>query len=71
MSKLDTSKEDMKLLKFLGAQLPTLILIISAAAIVYGFWLIFEPAGWITAGVLGITAGVLMIKGRNDDNESP
>lgn len=40
-----------------------LLFLISAAGIVYGVFLIFRPASFIAAGILGIAAGIVMSLG--------
>ncbi|WP_428141470.1 hypothetical protein [Delftia acidovorans] len=42
---------------------PDSLLLSGAAAISYGAWLIYAPAGFIAGGVLLITGGVLMARG--------
>lgn len=49
--------------KKIAGILPVLLLIIGAAAVAVGVWLIFEPAGYIVGGTLLIMAAVLMIRG--------
>lgn len=56
-----------KLLQALGAAMPILLFIFGAAAISFGAAMIYPPAGAITAGVLAIICGVLMIKGGETD----
>jgi hypothetical protein len=42
---------------------PDGLLLGGAAAISYGAWLIYEPAGFISGGVLLIAGGVLLARG--------
>ena len=41
------------------------ICIIGIALISYGAWCIYEPAGYITGGVLLLAGGVAVAKGRS------
>lgn len=56
-----------KVFKALYDLLPVLLLILGAAAVAVGVWLIYAPAGYIVAGALLIVGAVMMIRG--DDNE--
>ena len=42
---------------------PDSLLVGGAAAISYGAWMIYPPAGFIAGGVLLIAGGVLLIRG--------
>ena len=42
---------------------PDLLMVGGTAAISYGAWLIYQPAGYITGGVLLIAGGVLAARG--------
>jgi hypothetical protein len=42
--------------------IPDVFLIAGAGAISYGAWLIYEPAGFVVAGLLALIAGVRMAK---------
>ena len=53
--------------KLLRAILPTVLLLLGAAAVAYGIGEIYPPAGIIAAGALSMTGGVLLIKGGTDD----
>lgn len=48
---------------FVVSTAPDGLLIAGAAAISYGAWLIYEPAGYIAGGVLLIAGGVLLARG--------
>lgn len=52
-----------KLLKQLGAALPSLLLTLGAAALAVGAGMIFVPAGVLTGGVLSLAAGWLLVRG--------
>ncbi len=47
----------------LAALVPTLLLLLGAAAVSYGVAMIYVPAGVICGGALAITGGVLMVRG--------
>lgn len=55
--------------RILRTLLPTGLLLLGAATVSYGVGVIYPPAGIITAGLLAMTGGVLMIKGGGDGNE--
>lgn len=59
----------MKMLKSLHDLLPLLLLLAGAAAIAFGVWLIFEPAGYIAAGALLIVGAVMMIRGESNEHD--
>lgn len=42
---------------------PTVLTVIGAAAVSFGVWMIYPPAGLITAGLLAITFSVILILG--------
>jgi len=42
---------------------PDSLLVGGAAAISYGAWMIYPPAGFIVGGLLSISGGVLLIRG--------
>ena len=44
--------------------LPDALLLVGAAAASYGAWLIYPPAGFITAGVLFMIAGIKLAEGE-------
>ena len=49
-----------------------LIVFDGAASITYGAWLIYEPAGFITGGVLTLGLVVLSVIGADDgDDDAP
>lgn len=54
--------------RFVGAIVPPLfreaIGLAGAAAFVYGFWLIYMPAGMIVGGVMLMTAAVVMARSK-------
>ena len=58
----------MKFLKKLFDLLPTTLVVLGAAAVSYGVALIYLPAGIISAGMLAVIGGVLMMLG-GDENE--
>ena len=43
--------------------IPTLLIVLGAAAVSYGVAMIYLPAGIICAGILTVTGGVLMVRG--------
>lgn len=43
--------------------IPDLLLIAGAAAVAYGAWLAYEPAGYAVAGGFAIMGGLLLAKG--------
>ena len=43
--------------------IPTLLIVLGAAAVSYGVAMIYLPAGIICAGILAATGGVLMVRG--------
>lgn len=57
------------LLKCLSAMLPTILLVLGAAAVACGVAMIYLPAGVITAGALAIVSGVLLIRGGGEEHE--
>lgn len=60
----------MKLIKraatWFALLLPTLLIVLGAAAVSWGVAMIYVPAGVICAGILAVTGGVLMIRGGED-----
>ena len=42
--------------------IPDALLLAGAAALVYGAWLVYAPAGWIVAGALAIYAGLQLAR---------
>ena len=42
--------------------IPDLLLITGAAAVAYGAWLVYQPAGFIVGGVLVIVQGVMQAR---------
>lgn len=42
---------------------PDSLMVAGGAAIAHGAWLVYQPAGFIAAGVLLIAAGVLVARG--------
>lgn len=58
----------MKFLKKLFDLLPTALVVLGSAAVSYGVALIYLPAGIISAGMLAVIGGVLMMLG-GDENE--
>lgn len=55
--------------KGLSAMLPTMLLVLGAAAVSGGVAMIYLPAGVIAAGCLAIICGVLLIRGGGDEGE--
>lgn len=55
--------------KGLRAMLPTMLLVLGAAAVSGGVAMIYLPAGVISVGALAIVSGVLMIRGGDDESE--
>lgn len=49
-------------MKILKSMLPDVLLIVGAAAVIFGVWSIYPPAGYIVGGVLGIVAGIQMAR---------
>lgn len=45
--------------KLLLSLAPDALMVAGAAAVSYGTWLIYQPAGFVIAGVFSLTAGVL------------
>lgn len=41
------------------ASLPDVLLVVGACSLTYGAWLVYEPAGFITAGLLLMAGGFL------------
>ena len=41
------------------------VFLVGLAALVYGAWLIYEPAGWLTAGLALVATVVLFQRGRD------
>jgi hypothetical protein len=40
-----------------GRQVPEALLLSGAAAVVYGAWQVYHPAGWIVGGALAVAVG--------------
>jgi hypothetical protein len=57
-------------LKRLRAALPELLIPAGAAAISYGAWCIYQPAGWITGGVLVLLVGIAAARRPAPPDES-
>ena len=55
--------------KGLSAMLPTILLVLGAVAVSCGVAMIYLPAGVISAGVLAIIGGVLLIRGGGEESE--
>lgn len=55
--------------KGLSAMLPTMLLVLGAVAVSCGVAMIYLPAGVITAGVLAVIGGVLLIRGGGEGSE--
>lgn len=58
-----------KLLRMMSAMLPTILLVLGAAAVSCGVAMIYLPAGVIAAGTLAIIGGVLLIQGGGEGGE--
>ena len=54
-------------MKKFAAMLPDGLIVAGAAALSYGAWLLHPSAGFITAGVLLVTGGV--VAGRKKESE--
>ncbi|MFT0532260.1 hypothetical protein ACMHYJ_05405 [Castellaniella hirudinis] len=46
-------------MKFLASLLPDALMLAGSAGVSYGAWLIYEPAGYLVAGLLALAAGVM------------
>ncbi len=55
-----------KLLNSIQNLLPTALLVLGAIAVSMGVGMIFCPAGVITAGMLAVAGGTLMMMGQED-----
>lgn len=53
-----------KLAHVAAAQVPDLLMAGGAMAIATGAAQVYGPAGWIAGGVLAITGGIVMARGR-------
>lgn len=51
-------------MRFIAGALPTVLLVAGAAAVSAGVAMIWPPAGIITAGILAMVGGVLLILGN-------
>lgn len=56
-------------MKSVSDLLPTGLLVLGAVAVSGGIGLIYRPAGIISAGLLAMIAGVLLIRGGGDMSE--
>ncbi len=56
-----------RLLEALAASVPTVLVILGAAAVAVGVGMIYLPAGVIAGGLLTAAAGVVLIRGGGDD----
>ena len=52
-----------KLGKAVFGWVPDIIMLAGAGSIAYGAWLVFEPAGFMVGGALGIGIGYLIARG--------
>lgn len=43
--------------------LPDILIIAGVAAISFGAWMVYEPAGFIVGGLLALAGGVLLARG--------
>lgn len=57
-----------KLLYAMSSALPTILLVLGAAAVSVGVGLLCVPAGIITAGAAAMAGGVLLIKGGGESD---
>lgn len=57
-----------RVLKFLRRALPEVLLILAGLLIAGGVWMIYPPAGSITAGVLLVAGVVLAVLGERSDD---
>ena len=55
--------------KGVSAMLPTILLVFGAVAVPCGIAMIYLPAGVISAGVMAIICGVLLIRGGGETSE--
>lgn len=55
-----------KLAKALGTAMPTVLVLLGAAAVAVGVGMIYLPAGVIAGGVLSALAGYVLIRGGGD-----
>lgn len=55
-----------KLPEYVNKYLPTALIALGAIAVSVGVGMICRPAGVITAGVLAVVGGVLMMMGQED-----
>jgi hypothetical protein len=46
------------------SNIPDTLLVAGAGSVAYGAWLVYAPAGFITAGVLLLVAGVLASRAK-------
>ena len=53
-----------RVLKFMTGALPTVLLVVGAAAVSAGVAMIWPPIGIITVGILTMVGGVLLILGN-------
>lgn len=54
-----------KLPEYVNRYLPTVLIALGAVAVSMGVGMICRPAGVITAGVLAVAVGVLMMMGKD------
>lgn len=50
--------------KLIQSMLPDALMTAGAAAVSYGAWLVYEPAGFIVGGALLVVAGVMAAKAQ-------
>lgn len=43
--------------------LPDVLMVAGATSVSYGFWLIYQPAGYLAGGAFALAAGLLLAKG--------
>ena len=51
-------------MKHLSSTLPDVLLVAGTAAVSYGAWQVYPPAGYIVAGLFALVAGVLLSLGE-------
>lgn len=49
-------------MNLLRSSIPDLLMAAGAAAIAYGAWLVFAPAGYVVGGAFLVVAGVLVAR---------
>lgn len=52
-------------MKFIKSIMPDLLILSGSAGISYGAYLIYEPSGYIAAGVIGLVIGALLARANS------